>query len=148
MILTRHKKSWLIFVLVVVVYGLLNLGTAKASDPRRKVVHLLEGDPAPYSGDLVQPVTLLTLVGSHKKLGTMKRKLVEEQTAREIDRKKFESQLEAMRIALDASEKQKVPPVDEPGFFEHPVVLVTLGVVVGGLVTYGGLKLGEELDVW
>lgn len=135
--------KWLTFGLLVFLFVLGLVGAANAANPR-PVVHLEAGQPAPYSGDLIQPQTGIAAGAAVKKLRTATRKLAEEKEAREIERDAFEAKLERMRIALEASERQKVPAPDEPAFYEHPVFLIAVGVGAGFALGYGTWELFNE----
>lgn len=134
-------RRWVIVLLTLL--GLLLVRTARAENPRPPV-HLLKGEPAPYEGDLAQPITLMTLAAEHKQLKTTKRKLSAEKKAREIDRVAAQETNDALRANLDACENQKAPPIEVPAFYEHPVFIGVTSAILGGLVTYGVVKLVED----
>lgn len=132
-----------ILALVVVLLGVL-LARAVRSEPgpiKNPVVHLEAGDTAPYSGDLVQSVTLMALVADHKQLRTYKRKLVATIALREQDRVEFQLTLDKVNASRVVCEQVQAPPPVKVPFFERPAVMFISGALVSGILTYALVRV-------
>lgn len=127
-----------ILAVMVVLFGLLLARAVRSEVPVNKtpVVHLVPGDTVPYAGDLIQPVTLMTLAAEHKQLRTYKRKLANSLTLREQDRAEFQLKLDQINASRVQCEEVKAPPPVEVSFFERPVVMFVTGALLGGVLTY------------
>lgn len=118
---------------------------ARTPSPCAKAYSLTKGVPAPCDGDLVPSLRLAALLAAAEcsdyriDLDQCKQDAVSDAAA-------CAKKLEALQTAYVACEKK--PPVivrEERAvtFFERPVVVLTIGILLGGAVTYAAIELAR-----
>ncbi len=119
---------------------LLLCSSVRAAEPRPAPVHLEAGDRAPFSGDLLHPLDLFEVTRAAECLPELG-DLNACREARKAEQEIFDQQLTACEKARLAAENDRPKPIiiekERPlTFFQEPVVLLTLGFLLGGGVAY------------